>query len=125
MKLPTELRESLVIALDDYLEMENDDPNAATLANALLRLLLQAAEDADYEESEDLLSEIEEEAELEEPLVGVLEYEFAKNDEMELTGEDVTRVVERVLGLKWSDDGMDEGALDSYEEDEALGDDEY
>lgn len=123
MKLPTDLRESLVVALDDYLEMDNDDPDAATLANALLKLIELAAEDADYEESEDLLSDIEEEAELEEPLVDVLEYEFAKNDEMELTGEDVTRVVEKVLGLEWVDDGMDEDALDSYDDPDE--DDDY
>ena len=116
MKLPTEVRESLVIAIDDYLEMENDDPNAATLANAMVKLIEQAAEDADFEESEDILGDIEEEAELEEGIIDVLEYEFAKNDEMELTGEDVTRVVEKVLGLQWSDDGMDEDDLDSYED---------
>ena len=118
MKLPTEFREFLVIALDDYLEMENDDPNAVTLAATLVRLLGQAAEDSDFEEADNILADIEEEAELEEPLIGVLEYEFAKNDEMELTGEDITRVVERVLGLKWSDDGMDEASLDTYEEED-------
>mgnify|MGYP007046917987 CR=1 FL=1 len=118
MKLPTEFREFLVIALDDYLEMENDDPNAVTLAATVVRLLGQAAEDSDFEEADNILADIEEEAELEEPLIGVLEYEFAKNDEMELTGEDITRVVERVLGLKWSDDGMDEASLDTYEEED-------
>ncbi|HJN75083.1 MAG TPA: hypothetical protein QGF58_14235 [Myxococcota bacterium] len=124
MKLPLELRESLVVAVDDYFETENDDPDAATLANALLRLIDQAAEDADYEESEDLLSDIQTDAELEEGILDTLEFEFTKNDELELTGEDVVVAVERVLGLTWTDDGMDEDDLDSMEQydDE---DDEY
>ena len=124
MKLPLELRESLVVAVDDYFETENDDPDAATLANALLRLIDQAAEDADYEESEDLLSDIQTDAELEEGILDTLEFEFTKNDELELTGEDVVVAVERVLGLTWTDDGMDEDDLDSMKQydDE---DDEY
>lgn len=124
MKLPLELRESLVIAVDDYFETENDDPDAATLATAIVRLIEQAAEDADYEESDDLLTEIETEAELEESMIDTLEFEFAKNDELELTGEDVVLAVEKVLGLSWTDDGMDEDdldALDSYDDD----DDDY
>ncbi|MED5371111.1 MAG: hypothetical protein VX899_08870 [Myxococcota bacterium] len=120
MKLPSELRESLVIAVDDYLETVNDDPDASTLAAALMDLLEQAAEDADYD-TEDIATEIEEEAELEEPLQDVLEYEFTKNDEIELTGEDVVNVVEKLIGILWHSDGMDEDPLDSYgdEEEEA------
>lgn len=115
MKLPQEIRESLVIAIDDYFETENDDPDAASLAEACLRLLDQAAEDADYEESEDLVTDIENAAELEDGLHDALEFEFAKNDELELTGEDVVQVIERVAGLEWTDDGMDEDDLDSLD----------
>ena len=125
MKLPLELRESLVVAVDDYFETENDDPDAATLANALLRLIEQAAEDADYEDSDDLLTDIQTEAELEEGILDTLEFEFTKNDELELTGEDVVVAVERVLGLTWTDDGMDEDDLDSMEQYDDDEDDDY
>lgn len=124
MKLPLELRESLVIAVDDYFETENDDPDATTLANAVIRLIEQAAEDADYEDSDDLITDIETEAELEEGIFDALEFSFAKNDELELTGEDIVTAVEKILGLTWSDDGLDEDdldALDSFEEE----DDDY
>jgi len=121
MKLPLELRESLVIAIDDYFETENDDPDATTLANAVIRLIEHAAEDADYEDSDDLITDIETAAELEEGMLDALEFEFAKNDELELTGEDIAVAVEKVLGLTWTDDGMDEDdldGLDGYEDDE-------
>lgn len=118
MKLPFELRESLVIAVDDYLETVNDDPDASTLADALVRCLDQAAEDADYD-TDDIIGEIEEEAELEEPLQDTLEYEFTKNDEIELTGEDVVAVVERLIGILWHREGMDEDdPMESYGEDD-------
>lgn len=118
MKLPFELRESLVIAVDDYLETVNDDPDASTLADALVRCLEQAAEDADYD-TDDVIGEIEEEAELEEPLQDTLEYEFTKNDEIELTGEDVVVVVERLIGILWHRDGMDEDdPMESYADDD-------
>lgn len=118
MKLPFELRESLVIAVDDYLETVNDDPDASTLADALVRCLDQAAEDADYD-TDDIIGEIEEEAELEEPLQDTLEYEFTKNDEIELTGEDVVAVVERLIGILWHREGMDEDdPMESYGDDD-------
>ncbi|MCP4805636.1 MAG: hypothetical protein GY913_10810 [Proteobacteria bacterium] len=115
MKLPQEIRESLVIAIDDYFETENDDPDAASLAEACLRLIEVAAEDADFE-TDDLVVDIETDAELEEGLHDALEFEFAKNDELELTGEDVVVAIEKVGGLTWTDDGMEEelDSLDGY-----------
>lgn len=120
MKLPTEVRESLVIAIDDFLEMVNDDPDASTLAQAVCRCFEQAAEDADYD-TDDITGEIEEGAELEEPLLETLEYEFTKNDELELTGEDVVAAVEKTIGISWANDGMDEDdleSMDGYPEDD-------
>lgn len=116
MKLPAEFRESLVIVVDDYFEMENDDPDASTLADAMLRALEQAAEDSDFE-SDDILAEIEEAAELEEPMLEVMEYEFTRNEELELTGEDVVQVIETLLHLEWTggQDELDEDELESFE----------
>lgn len=115
MKLPQEIRESLVIAIDDYFETENDDPDAVSLAEACCRLIQVASEDADYEEVDDLVSALEAAAELEEGLHESLEFEFAKNDELELTGEDVVQVIVRVAGIVWTDDGIAEDELDSMD----------
>ena len=115
MRFPNELREALVISVDDYFEMENDDPDATTLAGAFIDILSRAAEDIDFEE-DDLVGTIEDQAELEEPLAHVLEEEFSKNDELELTGEDVVAVVEKLLGIEWTDSGL-EGEMD-YDEDD-------
>lgn len=115
MRFPNELRESLVLSVDDYFEMENDDPDATTLAGAFIEMLVRAAEDIDFEE-DDLVATIEDQAELEEPLTQVLEEEFSKNDELELTGEDVVVVVEKLLGIEWTDAGL-EGQMDYEEED--------
>ncbi len=114
MRFPHELRESLVLSVDDFFEMENDDPDATTLAAAILQMFQASAEDIDMEE-DDLVGLIEDECELEDPLQQVLEEEFSKNDELELTGEDVVALVEKLLGIEWTDAGL-EGDMD-YEDD--------
>ena len=119
MRFPHELRESLVLSVDDFFEMDNDDPDATTLASAIIQMLLAAAEDIDMEE-DDLVGLIEDECELEDPLQQVLEEEFSKNDELELTGEDVVTLVEKLLGIEWTEAGLEGGYEDedSYDEEE-------
>ncbi len=121
MRFPYELRESLVISIDDFFETENDDPDATTLASVFITAIQNSGEDVDMDE-EDLVSLIEDNAELDEPLQHILEEEFSKNDELELTGDDVVSFVEKLLHIEWTDSGL-EGEME-YEEDDYVYEDE-
>ena len=122
MRFPYELRESLVISIDDFFETENDDPDATTLASVFITAIQNSGEEVDIEE-EDLVSLIEDNAELDEPLQNILEEEFSKNDELELTGDDVVAFVEKLLHIEWTDSGL-EGEMEYEEDDYVYEDDE-
>ena len=113
MKLPSEIRESLVMALDEWFETENDDPDAEELSGTFVKLLEVSAEDAEFEEVDELIGNIEEEAELDDPLYNVLSYEFGKNDDLELSGEEVVAFVEKLGFLEWD---KDEDMLDDIDD---------
>jgi hypothetical protein len=112
MKLPLAVRESMIVSVDEYLEMDNDQPDSRDLAEITMDFLVSSAESADLEDSDELIERIEEHGEFEEPLVDILELSFSNQDEMELTGEDIVAHVERELGLKWAD----EDALDDLDD---------
>jgi len=127
MKLPNAVRECLIIAIDDYLEDDNDQPDARDLAEAVVRCLVSSAEDCDIEDSDEIIEQIEEANEMEESLTDTLEESFAKNGELELTGEDIVMHSEKTLELSWTDedmlddmDDLDELPLSETEEEEAL-----
>jgi len=122
VRFPYELRESLVISIDDFFETENDDPDATTLASVFITAIQNSGEEVDIEE-EDLVSLIEDNAELDEPLQNILEEEFSKNDELELTGDDVVAFVEKLLHIEWTDSGL-EGEMEYEEDDYVYEDDE-
>jgi len=122
VRFPYELRESLVISIDDFFETENDDPDATTLASVFITAIQNSGEEVDLEE-EDLVSLIEDNAELDEPLQHILEEEFSKNDELELTGDDVVAFVEKLLHIEWTDSGL-EGEMEYEEDDYVYEDDE-
>lgn len=121
MMLPREVREHLVMALDEYFETENDDPAADELAGAFIKLLEAAAEDAELEEVDELILNIEEEAELDDSLYDVLGYEFGKHDDLELAGEEVVRFVEKLGILEWEDDDDMLDELDDFDLDDPEG----
>lgn len=121
MKLPYEIRESLVLSLDEWLENVNDDPGPEDLAGYVVEALETAAEETELEELEDIVSMLEEDLELDEPLVDHLEYEFGRNDDLELSGDEVVAYVEKVLRLKWSKTA---DLMDELEEFDALDDDD-
>ena len=127
MKLPFALREGLIIAIDEYLEDDNDQPDARDLAEAVVRALVSSAEDCDIEDADEIIQQIEEAAELEESVTETLEDSFSKSGDLELTGEDVVIHSEKTLELSWTDedllddmDDMDELPLSETEEEEAL-----
>jgi len=113
MKLPAQGRDTIIIFLDEYLETINDQPDAAELSEQTVSAIAEGAEEADVEDYEEVLLRIEEEQEMEESLVETLEYEFSKADDLELSGEDLMGLIDRVCGLEWDDE-------DDFEDIEAL-----
>ena len=124
MKLPYEIRESLVLSLDDWLENVNDDPGPEDLAAMVVESLETAAEEAELEDMEDIVAALAESLELDDTLVDHLEFEFGRNEDLELSGDEVVAFVEKVLRLKWTktadliDDLEDFDALEDEDEDE-------
>lgn len=112
MQLPTEVRESLVVLLDEYFEDVDDSPDATDLAGFVVRALESSAEEAGVDDAENIISLIEEEAEMEEPLALILTEEFANNDELDLSGEDVVAFIVQICDLKWDE----EDELDEFDE---------
>ncbi len=115
MQLPVEVRESLIVTLDEYFENENDSPDASELAHFLVQSLEQVAEEAGVDDVEELVERIEEEAELDEALVRVLRDELSANDELELTGEEVTSFFVEICQIKWDEEEEFE-ELDEFED---------
>ncbi|MCB9746619.1 MAG: hypothetical protein H6740_28850 [Alphaproteobacteria bacterium] len=113
MKLPVEVRENLVMTLDEWFETENDDPDAEELASVFVKFLERAAEEAEVEDAEELVLNIEEEAELDDSLYDVLGYEFGKHDDLELSGEEVVTFVEKLGFLDWE---VDEDMMDDIDD---------
>jgi len=123
MQLPTEVRESLIVMLDEYFENENDSPDVSELANFIVRSLETIAEEAGVDDAEEILTLIEEEVEMEEPLTITLEEELGRNDDLELTGEDVVAFLATVCSLSWDEEEEFED-LDDFDEIDDLDDDE-
>ena len=115
MKLPEQVRDIIILSLDEYLETINDQPEPDQLAEQTVAAIAAGAEEADVEDYEELILAIEEEQEMEESLVETLEYEFSKADDLELSGEDLIGLIDRVCGLEWDDE-------DDFEDIEALED---
>ena len=65
MKLPSQVRDTIILSLDEYLETINDQPDAAELAEQTVSLDAKSAEEADVDEYEEVLRQIEEEQEME------------------------------------------------------------
>ncbi len=106
MKLPFAVREGMIISVDDYLEVDNDQPDARDLAEAVVRCLVSAAEDCDMDEADELVSNLEEACELDDSLADTLENSFSKNADLELAGEDIVLHLERELEISWIDEDL-------------------
>lgn len=115
MKLPEQVRDTIILSLDEYLETINDQPDATELAEQTVQAIQNGAEEAGFEDFEEVILQIEDEMELEESLAETLEYEFQKADDLELSGEDLIGLIDRVCGLEWEDE-------DDFEDIEALED---
>ena len=124
MQLPIEVRDSLVLLLDEYFENVNDTPDAAELAAFVVLRLQEVAEEAGVEEADEILDNVVENAEFEEPLVVVLQEEFTSNsDELDLTGEDVVTFVASACNLTWDEEDELEDDFEELDGDELLDED--
>ena len=115
VKLPDQIRDTIILSLDEYLETVNDQPDAGELAEQTVEAISTGAEAAGMEDCEEVVFQIEEEMEMKESLVETLEFEFQKADDLELSGEDLIGLVDRVCGLNWDNE-------DDFEDIEALED---
>ena len=115
MLLPAEVRESLIVALDEYFEEENDDPSPQTIAALVTRFLEDFAEEAGVDEPEELIIRLEEEMEIEDSFPEHLTFEVESNEDLEITGEAVVAFVKIVCSITWDDDEDElEDELDEF-----------
>ncbi|GEM_PF-1624823 len=111
MTLPTEVRETLIVMLDEYLEEVNDEPDGTDLANVFVKFLIASAEEAGVEDAEELDVSIEEECEFEEPVHHQLELEFSNSDEFDLVGEEIVDFAAKLCQIVWEGDDEELDAL--------------
>jgi len=114
VELPQSLRENLVEELDAYLEAIGS-PDAEQVTSYVIELLETAAEEHDLD---DLVLNMEEEAELDDSLATVLEDEMESNDEFEYTGEEIASLLERMCNIEWSDFDDDDDDDDDFDDED-------
>jgi hypothetical protein len=117
MEMPEQVRDSAILMLDEYLETENDQPEAVDLAEQVIAAIEAAAEEAGMEDPEEVVARIEDEQSYEDSLVEALEVEFENTEDMELSGEEIMAYVERVCGIEWLTDAeFDPFGENNYDE---------
>jgi hypothetical protein len=119
MLLDDAFRESLVDDLDEMLEAYADNPDQEAITQFVIE---QLEVYADEHGIDDIVVQLEADGALEAPLQETLETELASNDELELTGEEIVSLLERVCNIEWDDlhgdDDDWEGDDDEDDEDE-------
>lgn len=116
MLLPRSLRESLVDDLDEYLDAVGSSPDTEALAAYVIEKLEEYGEESG---EDDVLVDLEESGQLEDPLQDTLEGEFASNEELEFTGEEIVTLLEQACGIEW-DASLDEDDEDDEDDDDLL-----
>jgi hypothetical protein len=118
MKLPIDVRESLVEGLDDFLEAFATSPDAEAVAAFVVEQLEAFADDAGID---DIIAGLEESGGIETTLLETLEGELSSNDELEFTGEEVVSLLEKACDIEWEDDlsdDLEDDDLDDEDDDE-------
>jgi hypothetical protein len=115
MKLPIDVRESLVEGLDDFLEAFATSPDAEAVAAFVVEQLEAFADDAGID---DIIAGLEESGGIETTLLETLEGELSSNDELEFTGEEVVSLLEKACDIEWEDDLSEELEDDDLEDDD-------
>lgn len=122
MQLDSEFRETLVDELETMLEAYGDTPDHEAIANFIIEHLELYADEYGVD---DIVVALEADGALDAPLRDVLEDELSSNDELEITGEEVVSLLERLCSIEWSDDvDNDDGDGDDDEEEDDNWDDE-
>ncbi len=114
MEFPSSLRDLLVDKLDGYLEAFGGEPDPEAVTTFTIELLELFA---DEQGLEDIVASLEEAGALEAPLQETLEDELSSNDELEVTGEELVSLLERLCDLEWQDH-EDESTVEEEDEDE-------
>lgn len=120
MQLDSEFRETLVDELETMLEAYGDTPDHEAIANFIIEHLELYADEYGVD---DIVVALEADGALDAPLRDVLEDELSSNDELEITGEEVVSLLERLCSIEWSDD-VDNDDVDDDEEEDDNWDDE-
>lgn len=115
MQLPSSVRDSLVEALDEYLE--GNAPDSEAVATFTIELLEQHGDELGID---DIVLALEESGALEESLHTTIDVEISSNDEFQCTGEELVSLVERACEVEWDDDatGSDDDDFDDDDEDD-------
>lgn len=101
MDLPKRLRDLLIVRVDEYLEDVNDDPEPADLAEVVVDALLAGADELGLDDAADVVARIEEHAGLDDTLLEALEYEFANDEDLDVTGDAVASLLRRICRIAW------------------------
>ena len=100
VEFPSSLRDLLVKKLDNYLDAFGGEPDPEAVTTFTIELLELFADERGLE---DIVASLEEAGSLEGPLQETLEDELASNDELEVTGEELVCLLERLCDLEWQD----------------------
>ena len=127
MQLPSDMRDTLVEQLDEYLDAHASSPDAEAVASYVVELIGTVAEELKLDDADEIILKLESSGELEAGLSEVLEEEFESNDEFEFTGEEVVSLLEKLCDLEWAagdDDDVDDDDDDTDDFFEEFGSDE-
>lgn len=118
IQLPHEMRNTVLEQLDEYLEAQHSQPDAESVAAYVVEVLGTVAEELKLGDADELVTRLEASGELEASLQEVLEEELEGDDELEYSGEELLRVVEKVCDIEWTTKDEEEEEDEDEDEDE-------
>lgn len=122
ISLPHDMRDSLVEHLDEWFEAQSGAPDAEAVAAYVIELLGTAADELKVDDADEIVLKLETSGELDASLQELLEEELESNEELELTGEEIVSMIEKVCDIEWtSKDDEDEDYEDDEDEDDPDG----
>jgi hypothetical protein len=117
IQLPSEMRETLIEQLDEYIDSLSDSPDPEAVASEVVNIIETVAEEYKLEEADDIIVKMENSGELEASLVEVLEENFESDEEFDRSGLDLVRMLERLCDIEWTSQDEDEEDEDDDDDD--------
>jgi hypothetical protein len=118
IQLPSEMRETLIEQLDEYIDSLSDSPDPEAVASEVVNIIETVAEEYKLEEADDIIVKMENSGELEASLVEVLEENFESDEEFDRSGLDLVRMLERLCDIEWTSQDEDEEDEDDDDDDD-------